>query len=237
MAESSQNVDLLRGIALFADLREDELARIAERCRWLDREAGRQIIDHLDETTDCFLIGSGSVRVIVNSATGKEITFRDIGAGEVVGELSALDGRPRSASVVALSDARIARLSSTDLWDILQRNPDAAAVLIRRLTALVRQMSDRVVAISAMPVGPRVHAELLRLALEVGVTDNRAVILGAPTHAEIASRVAARREAVSREISRLAEAGVIDRRGRDLIVTDVAALRDSVEALLDITLT
>jgi len=235
MADSVQNVGHLRGISLFADLSEDELTHIANRCRWLDCNAGRQIIDHLDETTDCFLIARGSVRVIVNSAAGKEITFRDIGAGEVVGELSALDGRPRSASVVALTDARIARLSSTDLWEILRRNPDAAGVLIRRLTALVRQMSDRVVAISALPVGPRVQAELLRLALEVGVTDNRAVILRAPTHAEIASRVAARREAVSREISRLADAGVIDRRGRDLVVSDVAALRNSVEAHLDIT--
>jgi CRP-like cAMP-binding protein len=235
MATSPQNVELLRGIALFAGLPEEEIERLAGTCRWLDCEAGRQIIDHLDETTDCFLIANGSVRVIVNSASGKEIAFRDIGAGEVVGELSALDGRPRSASVVALSPARIARLSSPDLWDTLRRNPDAAAILIRRLTSLVRQMSDRVVAISTMPVGARVQAELLRLALEVGVTDNRAVILGAPTHAEIASRVAARREAVSREISRLAEAGLLDRRGRDLIVTDVAALRDSVEVLLDIT--
>lgn len=235
MAESVQDIDLLRGIALFAELSETELQHIAVRCRWLDCVTGQQIIDHLDETTDCFLIANGSVRVIVNSAAGKEITFRDINAGEVVGELSALDGRPRSASVVALADARIARLSSQDLWDILQHNPDTAEVLIRRLTSLVRQMSDRVVAISALPVGPRVQAELLRLALEVGVTDNRAVILGAPTHAEIASRVAARREAVSREISRLAGAGVIDRHGRDLIVTDVAALRGSVEALLDIT--
>lgn len=237
MVSTSENVDFLRSIALFADLSKTELKRIADRCHWLDCDAGRQIIDHLDETTDCFLIASGTVRVIVNSATGKEITFRDIGSGEVVGELSALDGRPRSASVVALTEARIARLSSQDLWEVLQRNPVAAAVLIRRLTTLVRQMSDRVVTISAMPVGPRVQAELLRLALEVGVTDNRAVILKAPTHAEIASRVAARREAVSREISRLAEAGVIDRRGRDLIVTDVAALRDSVEAVLDITYT
>jgi CRP-like cAMP-binding protein len=235
MADNSKNIDLLRDIALFADLSEDELVRIAERCRWIDCAAGRHIVDHLDETTDCFLITSGSVRVIVNSSSGKEITFRDIGAGEIVGELSALDGRPRSASVVALTDARIARLPSIHLWDILQRRPDVAAVLIRRLTALVRQMSDRVVAITALPVGPRVQAELLRLALEVGVTDNRAVIRGAPTHAEIASRVAARREAVSRELSRLADAGVVDRRGRDLVVSDVAALRDSVEALLDIT--
>jgi len=235
MANSSQNIELLRGIALFADLPEPELEHLAAKCRWLDYDAGRQIIDHLDETTDCFLIASGSVRVTVNSASGKEITFRDIGAGEVVGELSALDGRPRSASVVALTPARIARLTSQNLWNALQRNPDSAAVLIRGLTALVRQMSDRVVAISAMPVGPRVQAELLRLALEVGVTDNRAVILAAPRHAEIASRVAARREAVSREISRLVDAGILNRRGRDLIITDVAALRGGVEAVLDIT--
>lgn len=235
MADTSENVDLLRSIALFADLTEGERTRIAERCRWVDCATGVQFIDHLDETTDCFLVAQGSVRVTVNSSTGKEISFRDIGAGDIVGELSALDGRPRSASVVALTNARIARLSSADLWDILNRNPNVAAVLIRRLTALVRLTSERVVAISALPVGPRVQAELLRLALEVGVVDNRAVILGAPTHAEIASRVAARREAVTRELAQLTDAGVIDRRGRDLVVSDVAALRNAVETLLDVT--
>lgn len=235
MANDSGQIHLLRGIALFADLPDEELVRINNLCRWHTCAAGQQIIDHLAETTDCFLIASGSVRVIVNSSAGKEITFRDIGAGEIVGELSALDGRPRSASVITLSDARVGCLSSKGLWSILQRNPDAAAVLIRRLTALVRETSDRIVAVSTLPVGPRVQAELLRLALKAGITDNRAVILHAPTHAEIASRIAARREAVTREIARLAEADVIDRRGRDLIVNDVAALRSSVEALLDIT--
>lgn len=234
MANNPQNIDLLRGVALFANLADAELESIADRCLWLDCDAGRQIIDHLDATTDCFLIASGAVRVVVNSAAGKEITFRDFGAGEVVGELSALDGRPRSASVVALTPARIARLKSPELWDIVERNPAAAAALIRRLTRLVRQTTDRVVAITTLPVGPRVQTELLRLALAAGVTDNRAVILRPPTHAEIASRVAARREAVTREISRLANAGVIDRHGRDLVVSDVAALRRSVEAFVGV---
>jgi CRP-like cAMP-binding protein len=234
MVGASENIDLLRGIALFADLPDDRLSRINELCRWQDFQAGQQIIDHLDRTTDCFLIASGSVRAIVNSVTGKEIAFRDCSAGEVVGELSALDGRPRSASVTALSDARIARLSSAHLWDILRHHPEAAAALIRKLIALVRDLSDRVVAISAMPVGPRVQAEVLRIALAVGVVENRAVILSAPTHDEIASRVAARREAVTREMSRMAEAGVISRRGRELIVNDIAALRKSVGTMLDI---
>jgi CRP-like cAMP-binding protein len=235
MATESDRVELLRGMALFSKVPDDALAQISQRCRWQHCRAGQQIIDHLDRTTDCFLIGAGSVRVIVNSSSGKEITFRDIGAGELVGELSALDGRPRSASVVAMTDAQIGRMSSADLWDILRNQPDAAAVLIRKLTALVREMSDRIVAISAMPLGSRVQAELLRQAMAAGVTDNRAVILHAPTHAEIASRVAARREAVTREMSRLAEAGVVARRGRDLVISDVAALRKSLETMLDIS--
>jgi len=234
MEGDPKTIGLLRGIALFADLPDDRLSQINRLCRWHDFRAGQQIIDHLDRTTDCFLIASGSVRAIVNSSTGKEIAFRDCGAGEVVGELSALDGRPRSASVAALSDARIGRLSSTSLWDILRHHPEVAATLIRKLTAMVRDLSDRVVAISAMPVGPRVQAELLRIALAVGVVENRAVILRPPTHDEIASRVAARREAVTRELSRLTEAGVISRRGRELIVNDIAALRQSVETMLDV---
>lgn len=234
MEGDRKNVDLLRGIELFAELPDDRLSRINDFCRWQDFQAGQQIIDHLDRTTDCFLIAGGSVRAIVNSASGKEIAFRDCGAGEVVGELSALDGRPRSASVTALSDARIARLSSTQLWDVVRLHPEVAATLIRKLTAMVRDLSDRVVAISAMPVGPRVQAELLRIAIAVGIVENRAVILHPPTHDEIASRVAARREAVTRELSRLTETGVISRRGRELIVNDVAALRQSVETMLDV---
>lgn len=235
MATEPDTLDDLSGIALFADLPIEELHRIGRLCRWKTWPAGRQIIDHLDETTDCFLIASGAVRVIVNSSTGKEITFRDIGSGEVVGELSALDGQPRSASVVALTDARIGRLTSEDLWDIVRRNPDAASVLIKRLTALVREMSDRVFAVSALPVGPRVQAELLRLAVAAGIHDNRAVILHSPTHSELAARVAARREAVTREISRLADDGIVERHGRDFVVCDVSALRRIVEAALGVT--
>ena len=234
MGARDQNANLLRGISLFASLPDAELERIAQCCRWLDCAAGRQIIDHLDRTSDCFLIASGAVRVVVHSAAGKEITFRDIGAGEIVGELSAIDGKPRSASVVALTPARIARLTSADLWAISERNPSVAGALIRRLAELVRNTTERVVAITTLPVGPRVHVEVLRLALAAGVTSNRAVILRPPTHHEIASRVAARREAVTRELSRLADAGVIERHGRDLIVCDVAGLRRSVDAFVGV---
>jgi CRP/FNR family cyclic AMP-dependent transcriptional regulator len=234
MDKEAGNTGLLRSIALFASLPDDELARIDRLCRWRNCRPRQQIIDHLDGTSDCFVIAAGTVRVVINSSAGKEITFRDMGVGEVVGELSALDGRPRPASVVALTDSRVGRLSSDSLWGILRRNPDAAATVILRLVALVRDLSDRVVAFGTLPVGTRVRAELLRLARTVGVRENRAVILRAPTHAEFASIVAARREAVTHEFARLAEAGVVIRRGRDVIVTDVAALQNSVEAFLNI---
>jgi CRP-like cAMP-binding protein len=82
---------------------------------------------------------------------------------------------------------------------------------------------------SALAVNNRIHAELLRLAQDHMTGENVAVIDPVPTHAEIASRISTRREAVTREFNQLSRAGIVQRRSSTLVVRDVERLKRLVQ--------
>ena len=145
------------------------------------------------------------------------------------GDLSAIDGEPRSANVVALTDSLIVSMSTQVFWDTLQRYPAVCAVVLKALTKMVRGLCERVVEFSTLGVNNRIHAELLRLANRHMQDENSAVISPVPTHADIASRVSTTREAVTREMSHLGQIGVIERRSGALVVCDIAKLTQMVQ--------
>jgi CRP-like cAMP-binding protein len=222
----------LRGVALFREVPEAALARIDARCHWQQHTTGQEIFGQQDEGNDVYFIVDGRVRVIVFALSGKEVTFRDLGAGESFGELAAIDGRPRSANVTALSDCLLARLDAAAFLAVLREQPEVAAAVMRQLAFHVRDLSDRVFAFSTLAVKNRIHAELLRLAREGEAEGNSATIAPAPTHAEIASRVSTHREAVTRELNSLARAGLLERRRGTLVLLDVARLERMVTDVL-----
>jgi CRP-like cAMP-binding protein len=161
---------------------------------------------------------------------GKEVSFTDLGASKSFGEISAIDGAPRSATVIALEETLLASMPAEAFRGVLADHPELAAKMMNYLAGMVRRLSDRVVEFSVLAVSNRVHAELLRLAREAGVSEGTAVIKPAPTHAVIASRVATHREAVTKELNALARQGLIERRDGALVITDVARLERLVEA-------
>ena len=221
--------ETLAGIQLFENLPDPDLKALAGRCRWHRYVADQQIVGHLDETGDVFFIVAGGVRAIIYSPAGKEITFRDISAGDMFGEFSAIDGQPRSAHVIALSDCLIASLSADEFWHELRGNPLVAEATLKRLTKQLRALSERVFEFSSLSVKNRIHAELWRLARDHLRDENTAAISPVPTHAEIASRISTHREAVTRELNDLTRAGLIDRNRGVLIIRDVELLARMVD--------
>ncbi len=228
----AQPEESLSGIDFFKDLPPDQLAALVKGCQWRRYAANQEIVGHQDDTNDVYFIVSGAVRVTVFSLTGKEVSFRDMRAGQSFGELAAIDGKPRSANVFALADSLIASMPAKVFWDVLHNHPEVAAAVMRHLTRLVRRLSERVFEVSALAVRNRIHAELLRIARRNMDDDNTAQISPAPTHAAIASRVSTHREAVTREFNALTRAGLIERQSGALIVRDVAALARMVEEVL-----
>ena len=143
------------------------------------------------------------------------------------GEFSAIDGLPRSATVFALTDCLLARMSADAFTDLLQTSPTVSFRLIELLVSKIRQMSERVFELSALAVRERVRRELLRLATDGVSSHDGLVIQPAPTHYEFAARIGAQREAVTRELNRLETAHIIEVHRRYIRIVDLKKLRRS----------
>lgn len=215
-------------ISIFRGLEEAERATIARRCNWRRLDPREQVIGHMDATTDVFFVVQGHLRCVNFSPLGRQVSFVDVGPGDIIGDFAAIDGQPRSTNVVALDDAFIGSMSAGVLWNVLESHPLVAKALLKRLVGIIRQLNERIFELSTLSVSNRIHAELLALARASGIRDNSATISPTITHAEIASRVGANRETVTREINALTKSGVIRKDKRTLIVADVAWLQQAV---------
>ncbi len=217
-------VEVLASIEIFADLDHERLAMIAKCCRHDTYRRRQTIVGYGDNSGDVYFIKSGRVGITMFSETGKEISFRQLKAGDPFGDIAAIDRQPRSASVVSLSNVELVRLSDTDFLKILHDMPEVSLRVMQRLAFLVRALSDRVFEFGTSGVRNRIHAELLRLAKASGQQTEVINIYPAPTHADIASQVATHREAVTRELGHLVSEGILQKRGRNLIIRDLARL-------------
>jgi CRP/FNR family cyclic AMP-dependent transcriptional regulator len=218
----------LRGIRLLECLDTPALEELAGSLEWRHCATGQQVITRNASDRDVYLVVGGRVQVVAFAASGKQITYREMGAGEHFGELSAIDGRARSADVIALEDSLLASMSPATFHALLERHEALRERMLFGLVAFVREMTDRVFELSTLGVRNRVHAELLRLARRAGVAGNVARICPAPRHGDIASRVSTYREQVTRELSSLTSQGVIAREGKCLVVLDVLLLETMV---------
>ena len=212
-------------LAGFSDLRLEELAH---QFVWTRVTAGQNIITHEAADRDVHVIVGGRARVMVTTSSGRQISYKELGAGSAVGVLAAIDGVARSADVLALEDTLIASMNPALFHQLLRESPGAADWTRKALVAMVRELSDRVFEVSALGVQNRVHAEVLRLAREAGVAGNRATIDPAPTHADLAARVSTYREQATREISAMVKQGLLERAGHALVVPDVERLENIV---------
>ena len=221
----------LRGIAVFKDVSADGRARIERRCRWHTYEPGELIIDRFDTSDDVYFISEGAARVSVYSLEGKVVTYCDLGPGDMFGEYAAIDGAPRCASVEARTTCLVASLTALAFGEVLQSEPRVAQALLRQFVRKIRELTARVYEFSAFAVKHRVEAEVLRLATLAPREGTSARIVPAPTNAEIASHISTHREAVSRELARLARIGIIERHPNALVIKDIDRLTAMVHAV------
>jgi CRP/FNR family cyclic AMP-dependent transcriptional regulator len=228
-AQVTQSDHSLGGIGLFSGVAPGALERIQQRCSWRYYEPGEPIIDYLDASNDVFFLAAGEARVTIYSLTGKAVNFSELGPGDTFGEYPAIVGGPRSASVEARTRCLVASMSSDAFRKLLRDEPALAHALLVKFVTKIRSLTARVYEFSTLAVNNRIQAEILRLANLAPRLDNKsAIITPSPTHADIASRVSTHREAVTRELNRLARMGVIERQAGALRVKDIGRLTQMV---------
>lgn len=211
-------------IKIFDRLPDSEYSQIESTIRWKRYGKNAEILQYKETSTDVYFVGNGHVRATTFSALGREVTYRDFFEGEMFGEFSALDGEPRSASVVAIEPSDIGVMSSKDFMDAIHRFPEVSDAMMRRLVSIIRMLTDRVYRYDSLAVKDRVRREVLHLAQQHMTGPNTAFIAQMPKHVEIANRIDTHREAVTRELNTLEKMGLIHREDRGLTVTDVAGL-------------
>ncbi len=221
-------LDRLRQLSFCAALSDRTLSRVAERLTFRRHAAGSTVFAQHDDQHDVFFVLAGHLRLTAYSMAGREVVYHDLHTGDLVGELSAIDGRPRSTNLTAMSDAELARLEAADFIRLLQEEPDFAMAILRQLTLLVRKLNARIHLLTAA-VPTRICAELLRLANFSQIGDNTARLVPPPRHLDIANRVNTHREAVSRTLGDLQRQKVIRRGQGELVVRDLAALKRFAE--------
>jgi CRP/FNR family transcriptional regulator, cyclic AMP receptor protein len=224
----NERVSGLKRASVFAQLSDAALQNLAEKCKWREHGTGEQILGRQDFSTDVYFLLVGTARAISYSSEGKAVVFADLKPGAMFGEIAAIDRRPRSASVEALEACEIASLSADEFEKLMLREPSVAVAALRKVTADVRRLSERVFEFSTLAVQNRIHAELLRLAGRPDPRHREVILSPAPSLADIADRISTHREAVSRELSRLTTMGLIRREKGDLVIGDVAKLREFV---------
>lgn len=199
----------LAKIKLLQGLSEVELIDLARAARWHRFEEGEVIFDRQSDCRGVYLVVEGEVDVVNFSSQGREIAYARVREGDFFGELSAIDGQPRSANIVAQSNCRIAELSRETFTELLKERPQIAFRVLQKMVGIIRTADERIMDLATLGAHQRVCIELLRLAKDDPVKPGSWMIYPLPTQAEIAALASTTRETVARVMGQLSDDGFI----------------------------
>ncbi len=134
--------ELLRNVSLFADLSVSHLKTLAKSCKERSFAAGETIVRQGNPGIGLFVLTRGRVHVRKTNEDGSEFTVAEHGPGEVVGEMSVIDGAPRSASVVAVDDTEALVLPSWAFNSFLEAHPQVALHILPIVVRRFRETND-----------------------------------------------------------------------------------------------
>ena len=216
-------------VHLLSGLDKVSLAKLEGQCSWKNAKEGEQLLNRESDSRDVFFVVRGRVRIVNYSSSGREIAFAFAGAGDYFGELAAIDGAPRSATVVALEDCRLATLSPQLFREMLERHPKMAMSVLEKLTRIVRVCDDRIMDLATLSAYQRVYAEILKTTKPDPVRAGSWLVYPLPTQAQIAAQASTTRETVARVLSQLALDGVAERKSKTLYIRDMDRLKSLCE--------
>lgn len=197
-----------------ADLPDELLRAMAARGNVRQFGAQTVLFSEGDPSDALYIVLAGRVKVYGADEQGREVIYNMHGPGESFGEL-ALDGGPRSASVMTTEASRVIVVQGADVRAFLQQHPDFAWYLVTKLARLLRHSTASVKSLALQDVYGRL-ADLLRALAAQGPGDG--VIEPKPTQQELAERVGSSREMVSRILTTLVKGGYVDNEPKRLVL-------------------
>lgn len=216
-----KKIKLLQSVELFWDLKDEELGYISEKMVARKYDPGNFIFLEESDGEQCFFVVKGSVKVTRLSKDGREVILAMLDEGEFFGEMSLLDGKSRSANVIALEKTEVLTLNRKDFLIVLQEYPKIAIQLLKELASRLRKSDRQIASLSLSDAEKRIALCIIRFADERGIIRNgRVSIAKIPIQQDIANMAGTSRETVSRALNVLEKEQLIDRNGRELVIID-----------------
>ncbi|GAC1345520.1 MAG: cAMP-activated global transcriptional regulator CRP [Myxococcales bacterium] len=213
------DVALLQKVSIFAGLSPGDLADLAGRMRPRAAVAGSVIVSREEPGDALFVLVEGKVKVVLYGEKGKEIILSILHAGDFFGEMALLDRQPRSASVVALGEARLLWLDREAFQTHLVAHPTTALAVLAEMSRRLRRADGVIGNLALLDVYARVARAVRDLAQKQGEpADGGLLIRERPTQQEMAGLIGTSRETVNRALQDFARRGLLELRGRQILV-------------------
>jgi len=223
---SSDEINFLRSVPIFAELEEKDLLKIARLGTRQKYKRGNIVVLEQESGAALFVIISGKVKVVRMDEEGREVILSLFGPGEFFGEMSLLDGMARSASVVATMKAELFMLHRRDFLELLHQYPMVATSLLAELAMRLRKADMQIKSLSLKDAAGRVANVLLILSDDIGVfRKGKVEIEDLPLQQDIANMAGTSRETVSRMLHQFIREGQVSLRGNKLTINDYEGFR------------
>ncbi len=221
-------VDALRGCSLFAGMSPASLESIARVMKTRRFRRGEVLFHEGDPGDSLFIVASGSVKVVVPSDEGEEAILVTLGAGDSLGELSLLDGAPRSASAIAVEPVDALTLPRQTFLSLVATDAPMRDALLAQLARELRRLTSHVADLHFLDLTGRLAARLVRLAQEDGVAgaDGSVRLATRITQGDLASMIGATRQSVNKLLGEFADAGLLRLEPDAIVIPSLERLMD-----------
>lgn len=190
---------------------------------------GEAIFRQMDEGSGLFAILAGQVRIVIGGTDGREHVLRLLGPSEMFGEISVLDGRPRSADAIAVTNCRLLLLERRNLLAFIASQPSVAIGLIALLCERLRDTSAQIEGLLFHTLSERLASTLLGLGNGKTHGKTTAVSINV-TQTELGQLTGVTRESVNKKLRAWQTAGLVDVQPGRIRIMDADSLKRMLPA-------
>jgi CRP/FNR family transcriptional regulator, cyclic AMP receptor protein len=216
---------VFKQIPLFSSLEPEALEKLSNAVRPRNLKAGDVLFFKGDDGDAMYIIRQGKIKIVLPSAVGEEIIVTLLKDNDFFGAMAMLDGMPRSADAVAITECDIFVLGRGEFLSILQSDINALKTILCDLSQMIRKTDDLLGDVCFFNISVRLAKKLMDLSETTGVKDEDTVILDITlTQKELGDMVGATRESVNKELKNLRSDGLIDIEGNRIRILDMEGL-------------
>jgi CRP/FNR family transcriptional regulator/CRP/FNR family cyclic AMP-dependent transcriptional regulator len=216
----------LQHLRLFSGLPSDKVAILEAAAARRSFRRGEVVFHKGDPGTTMFVIIEGQVKIVLTSESGEEAVLGVLDVGDFFGELSLIDGQPRSATITATDPTDTLVLHREALLDVIKGSPEVAIGMLRILAQRLRETDEMVQDAVFLDVPARLAKKLLELADSYGTETQEGIYIRQRiTQQELATMVGATRESVNKHLRSYRARGIIDVDHQHVVIVKRAELQ------------